>query len=135
MATITVAPEVLKNVELLIPTDDYREHVSSVTFTPTTRTIQWTGLGTNTYTAASKATWTVELAYAQDWTTTNSLSSYLLEHEGEKVEITFAPADGGDQFTATVYIVPGAIGGAVNTVGVGTVTLPVVGAPERVPAA
>jgi len=136
MATIGVAPIVLTDVSLLIPTDDYAKHVSSVTLTPTSSTVTWNGLGKNSFTGASIATWTVTLEYAQDWETVDSLSAYLFENEGNKVTMTFKPQTGsGPSFTVEVTIVPGAIGGAVNAVAVATVTLPCSAKPALVPAA
>ncbi|QUC01103.1 hypothetical protein [Cellulosimicrobium cellulans] len=135
MATIEVQPIVLTDVSLLIPTDDYAKNVSSVTLTPTSSTVTWNGLGKNSFTGASIATWAASIEYAQDWETANSLSQYLFAHEGEKVEMTFKPQTGsGPSFTVEVTIVPGAIGGAVNAVAVASVTLPCSAKPELVPA-
>jgi hypothetical protein len=129
-------PLVLKDVILSIGTDDYRKHVSQVTFTPTASTVTWAGLGGNTCTDVSIATWVCALAFAQDWETPDSLSQYLLEHEGETVPMTFAPRSGsGPTFTADVIITPGAIGGTVNAYGTGTVNLGCDGKPTLVPAA
>jgi len=135
MSVIAVEPIVLTDVSLLIPTDDYAKNVSSVTLTPTSTNVSWKGLGKNTFTGATTATWVVTVEYAQDWETPNSLSQYLYEHEGEKVTMTFKPQSGsGPSFTAEVTIVPGAIGGAVDTVAVGSVTLPCTAKPTLVPA-
>ncbi|MBD8077695.1 hypothetical protein [Cellulosimicrobium arenosum] len=127
MAVIEVQPLVLKDVILIIggeTGDDYRKHVDAVTFTPSSSTITWTGLGLNTHTDAAIATWTAVLNYVQDWETTDSLSRYLFEHEGETVEMEFAPRSGsGPSFTANVAITPGAIGGTVNTYATTSVTL------------
>lgn len=132
MAVINVQPLVLKNVDLLIGADDYKKHVDGVTFTPTSGTTTWTGLGLNTHTDANTATWTCDLSYVQDWETANSLSAYLYANEGNTVEIEFAPKSGGPSFVANVVITPGAIGGQVNTFGTTTVTLGCDGRPELV---
>jgi hypothetical protein len=126
MAVLNVQPLVLKNVELLIGTgtpDDFRKHVSSVAFTPSASTVTWTGLGLNTFTDVSTATWTCDLTFAQDWASANSLSRFLYENEGETVPVSFTPKDGGPAFTANVSITPGAIGGAVGAVSESTVSL------------
>lgn len=124
MSTIAIVPLVLKDVLLTIGTDDYRKHVNQVTFTPTAAQITWTGLGGNTHTDVSTATWVVALAYAQDWETVDSLSQYLMEHEGETVAMVFGPKSGsGPTFTSDVVITPGAIGGAVSAYGTATVNL------------
>lgn len=125
---------VLKDVTLDIDGTDYRFHASAVTFTPAASTITWTGLGQNTITDVSTATWTLALTYLQDWSTTG-LSTFLYNSESETVPVTFIPKDGGPSFTANVLITPGSIGGAVNAFAESTVTLGVTGKPVLVPAA
>lgn len=125
MAVIEVAPLVMKDVTAIIGgTNDFKKHLSSVVFTPTASQITWTGLGLNTLTDTSIATWVVALTFAQDWETVDSLSQYLYENEGSTVAMEFHPKSGsGPSFTANVAITPGAIGGAVNAVAEATVTL------------
>ena len=124
MAQIAVVPLVLKDVTLTLGTDTYEKHVSEVRFTPSASTISWTGLGGNTVTDVSTATWTATLGYVQDWETVDSLSQYLLANEGESVAATFKPKSGsGPSFTATLTVTPGAIGGAVNAYATTQVTL------------
>ena len=124
MPTIAVAPLVLKDVELIIGTDDYRKHVDQVTFTPSASSVTWTGLGLNSHTDVGTATWTVNLNYVQDWDTANSLSRYLYDNEGDTVAVTFAPKSAsGPSFKANVVITPGAIGGTVNSYATTSVTL------------
>lgn len=136
MATISVAPIILTDVLLTVGTDNYEAHVSQVEFTPTSSTVSWKGLTpTSVHTFGSTATWTVTLAYAQDWVTATSLSRYLFDNEGDTVTMTFEPKAGGPAFTADVIITPGAIGGTVDSVAVATVTLGVSGKPTLVPAA
>lgn len=136
MAQIAVKPIVLRDVLLSIATDDYEKHVSGVTITPTTGSVEFQGLEpTATFTFPTNTTWAVELEYAQDWDTTNSLSAYLFNNEGTEVTMTFEPVKGGAGFQATVIIAPGSIGGQVNSVATSTVTLGVVGRPTLIPAA
>lgn len=125
MAVIDVKPLVLKDVVATIGgTNDYAKHLDTVTFTPSSSTQTWTGLGKNTHTDVGTATWTVALAGVQDWDTTDSLSRYLFEHEGETVAMKFQPRNGaGPSFTANVGITPGAIGGGVNAFAALSVTL------------
>ena len=135
MAVIEVAPIVLRDVSLLIPTDDYAKHVSSVTFTPTAPAVSWKGLGKNSYSGIGTASWVVTVEFAQDWETVDSLCQYLFTNEGEEVEMTFKPIAGsGPSFTAPVSITPGAIGGAVDAVAVASVSLPCGAKPTLVPA-
>lgn len=135
MATIEVDPLVLKDVELEIGTDDYRKHVDQVTLAPSTSQMSWTGLGGNTHTDQSTATWAATLNYVQDWDTANSLSRYLFDHEGEEVDVTFRPRAGhGPSFLVTLVIAPGAIGGSVNAFATTSVTLGCKSKPALVPA-
>jgi len=135
MVAIAVTPLVLKNVTLTIGTDGYEKHVDAVTFTPSASSITWTGLGANTHTDMSTATWVLTLNYAQDWDTVNSLSAYLFASEGLTKSVSFRPRSGvGPSFTAEVVITPGAIGGAVNAYATASVTLGVNGKPVIVPA-
>ena len=136
MAQIGVQPIVLRDVLLSIGADSYEKHVSGVTFTPSSSTVNWNGLTPDaSFTFPTATTWTLQLEYAQDWETPNSLSEYLFENEGEKVTMTFEPVNGGAGFSADVHIAPGAIGGAVNAVATATVTLGVSGKPTLIPAA
>lgn len=136
MPKLAVQPFVLKDVVLTIEVDDYARHVSSVQFVPTTNTPQLTWQGLSPDAKFSEAgtpdtSWLANLSYAQDWETEDSLSEYLLEHAGETKTVMFQPKAGSGQrnFTADVTIVPGPIGGDVNTVQVGQVSLPVDGEP------
>jgi len=133
MATIGIAPIVLKDVTLKIGADNYEANVSSVEFVPTASTVTWKGLTPSAqFTSIGNATWVCNLAYAQDWETVNSLSQYLLDNEGEAVVADFYPEDGGQGFRATIVLTPGAIGGTVDTVAVGSVSLGVQGKPARI---
>lgn len=135
MATIAVAPFVLKDALLTIATDNYEKHVSGVLFTPQTSPVTWQGLTPDSaFSDASNPIWTCQMDYAQDWTTTNSLAQYLLANAGQQKVAVFKPqgaTTGKPIITATLIIVPGPIGGQVNTVQVGTVTMGVVGQPVK----
>jgi hypothetical protein len=131
MATtpVVVAPFTLKDVSLILgPTAgtsyEFRTQVSSVTLQPSSSQVEWTGLGLNTYTDVSTATWTCVLEYAQDWDTANSLSAYLYANEGNTVDVVFkAKNTGAKTWTGKVIITPGAVGGPVNNVATASVTL------------
>lgn len=134
MAEITVDPFVLRDVIFNVGTDGYKAHVSQVTFTPTSSVVTWQGLTpTAAFSFGTNATWTCDLEYAQDWSTANSLSRYLFENEGEEIAVTFEPVAGDPGIAATLIVTPGAIGGAVNTVAVATVSLGVKGKPTLDP--
>jgi hypothetical protein len=135
MPPIAVQPIVLNDVLLTIEGNDYEAHVSAVTFTPTSPTVTWKGLTpTSQHSFAGAATWMVTLDFAQDWETADSLSIHLLENELEKVAATFEPKKGGASFASTIVLVPGGVGGGVDTVATSSVTLPA-SKPVRTPAA
>lgn len=125
MVAIAVSPFVLRDVVLTIGTDSYEKHVSAVTFTPSASVQTFVGLGGNTHTDTSTATWTCNLEYAQDWGTENSLSQYLMDNEGDQVTVVFTPksAVAGTFFTSTVTLSPGAIGGSGGAFATASVTL------------
>lgn len=136
MAVIAAAPIVIKDAIVTVGTDSYEKHVSSATFqpTPTIPTVQWKSLSPTSQlndVGALSTAWVLVLEYAQDWETTNSLSNYLLTNAGTTKTVTVQPQRGTGKkaFTATVTIVPGPIGGKVDEVPVGSVSLPLSGAP------
>lgn len=126
---VVVAPFTMKDVSLILgPTAgtnyEFRTQVSSVVLQPSSSTVEWTGLGLNTYTDISTATWVCTLEYAQDWDTTNSLSAYLYSNEGQTVDVIFKPKNAGAKtWTGKIIITPGAVGGPVNGVATASVTL------------
>ena len=134
MAAIAVNPLVLKDVTLKIAADNYEKHVSGVQWVPSASQISWQPLvADEAFTDVATATWAITLNYVQDWETSDSLSEYLFEHEGETVSMVFTPiiGTGKKTFTANVTISPGAIGGEVNAYATTSVTLgsdkPVIG--------
>jgi hypothetical protein len=134
MPVIAVDPILMGSAKLTLGLDDYEGHVSSAAFIPGNNTpVIWKGLTpTSVFSFGQKATWTLDLEYAQDWATANSLALFLLDNEGETVTAVLEPVDGGQGYTAEVIITPGAIGGAVDTVAVGSVSLGVKGKPAPV---
>lgn len=135
MAQIAVQPIYLKDVVLTVDGDTYEKHVSGVTFTPSVTSATWKGLEPSAvFTNVGASTWMIDLAYAQDWETTDSLSAYLFANEGEEITLSFVPVSGGGTWSATVIIVPGAVGGAVDSYATSSVSLPVQGRPTFTPA-
>jgi hypothetical protein len=136
MAQINVTPLFLKDVILEIGTDSYEKHVSAVTITPTTNSATWTGLNPDaSFTNTGTPTWTVDLTFAQDYETTNSLALYLFNNQGQTKSVSFKPQSGtGPTVDVDVVIVAGSIGGAVNSYAETTVSLPAQGQPILVPA-
>lgn len=126
MSTIEVKPLVLKDVLLKIAADNYEKHVSGVMWVPSASQISWQGLTPSaSFTDVATATYVLTLNYVQDWETTDSLSQYLYEHEGETVTMVFTPVKGTGKktFTAEVTITPGQIGGEVNAYATTSVSL------------
>jgi hypothetical protein len=129
MTDIAVKPRVFKNYKLQLGDDNYEAHVSGVTFTPSASVQTWTGADGESHSDTSVATWVCQLDYAQDWETDESLSIFLLNHEGEHIVTKFFPLDAGPNITATIIITPGAIGGAVGSYGTASVSCGVDGKP------
>lgn len=118
-------PFIMGDATITIAGTDYAAQVSSAVFTPTSSIVTWKGLDPGSGVSfPTTATWTLDLTYAQDYTSDTTLASYLLAHEGETIaDVVFAPVAGGRTFTADITITPGAIGGAVDSVAEGTVSL------------
>jgi hypothetical protein len=135
MAQIAVQPIYLKDCLLTISGSDFEKHVSNVTFSPTVASATWKGLNPDAvFTNVGSSTWMVQLDYAQDWETAGSLSAYLFNNEGAEVTLTFEPVTGGSSWSADVVVVPGAVGGAIDSFAVASVQLPVQGRPVFTPA-
>jgi hypothetical protein len=134
MAVVDVTPFVMKNAIIQLGTDDFAKAVSSASITPAGGIITWKGLKpTAVFTFPESVTYTLDLEYAQDWGSTNSLSQYLFEHQGETVACTVNVNDvatGGEtSWAMQVAISAGAVGGAVDNVATATVSLGIVGQP------
>jgi hypothetical protein len=131
MAEIAVVPFVMGNAVLTFTTDSYSAHVSSAVFTPQDNApVTWKGLTpTAVFSSGINAVWTLDLEFAQDWATTNSLSKRLLSSEGVAQTVTLQPICGGATITATVILAPGAMGGTVDEYATATVSLGVRGKP------
>lgn len=132
MAEVGVQPLVLKDVVLNIGTDDFAAAISSAVLTPAASIVTWKGLKpSSVHSFPTAATWTGDFEYAQDWSDPDSFSMYLYEHEGETIEgVTLEPQSGvGHRWTFDLIIVPGQVGGAVDTVGTATVSLGITGKP------
>jgi hypothetical protein len=112
--------------------DDYTEAVSQAEITPTTSTGTWNGIGGNTLTFQTPATWVVNAALAQD-NSEDGLSDFLFNHDGEAATLRLYPQEGGRGWEVDVTLSPTAIGGtAGNTPAVGTATFGVQGKPRKI---
>lgn len=125
-AATPVEPFVLKDVDLVIDAHNFAAHVSTVEWVPSASTVTWKGLKPDsTFSDVGTATYSCNLGYAQDWSDPNSLSAFLMDHEGEKLDAIFVPQSGSGMpaFTATLTITPGRIGGTVDAFTDASVTL------------
>lgn len=129
MVAITPKPFILQDATLTLGTDDYSAAVSTIQAVPNAPTANWKGLKKgSSFSAVGDPSWVVNLNFAQDWDTATTMARYLLNNIGKVVACTFAPRSGGTSFTCSVLIMPPPVGGDVDSVAVGTVSLPVQGA-------
>lgn len=136
MAQIAIKPIILNDVDLLLGADNYEAHVSKVQFDPTTPTVQWKGMTPAAIqNLVGTPTWMCNLDYAQDHETALALAQWLQANAGVPTVVKFKPkkpASGtAPLYTATIVPVPGPIGGALDSVAVGSVSCPVNGQPVR----
>jgi hypothetical protein len=136
MAQIAVVPVVLKDYRFTVGADNYEKHINLMRLVPNTSQPKQTWQGgtpstTFTDTGTPVTDWTLELNYAQDWETANSLSNYLMANAGTTKVAKLQPVSGVGKktFTVTVTIVPGPIGGNINEYAAATVSMSVTGQP------
>lgn len=133
-----VVPKVLilNDIVLTIGTDNYEASVKKVRLVPTTPVAKWKGMTPGSVVnVAGDPEWVMELAFAQDHDTATSMSLYLAANVGTEKTITLKPkkpASGtAPLYTVKVLILPGPIGGDLDSVAEGDVSLPVNGQPVR----
>ena len=135
MAVISTAPFVLKDCIIQIGTDSYETAISTARFVPSLNIVKAKGLTpASVYADTDNPEWEVTISFLQDWSTTNSLSQFLLANAGTSKVVVFKPqgiTTGKPIITATVTIVPGDIGGDQGAFADATVTLPVTGQPVK----
>lgn len=128
-------PLFLKSASVTIDSVDYDDLISNVVFTPTTSALEFKGVSGKVSTSTGSTVWAVTFDYAQSFDTAGSLALKLFNDEGEKVTVVFKPeAAGAASVTATVTLLSGSFGGAVDAASTSSVTLPVDGKPVIVPA-
>ncbi|WP_157357053.1 hypothetical protein [Arthrobacter sp. U41] len=129
-------PLFMKSATLTIDGISFEDLVSNVVFTPTTPTTSFKGISGNVATSIGSTEWAVTFDYAQSFDTAGSLALKLFNDSGEKVSVIFKPegAAAATTVTATVTLLPGTMGGAVDAASTSSVTLPVDGKPVIVPA-
>lgn len=137
MPEIEVKPFILTDVDLTLGGNDYAASVSQVEIAPNGgQLVSWKGLKKGSvFNFPTEPTWQLNLGFAQDFETAQSLSNYLFQHYGDTVPGTFAPKSGGGHWTFDAILVPGSIGGQGDAVATASVTLGLAGKPVWVPAA
>lgn len=135
MANIAPVPIVLNDIVLVIGTDNYEAAVSKAELVPNTPITTWKGMTpTSVFPMPGSTEWTLNLEFAQDHATANSLSQYLQTNAGQQKSVTLKPkkpSSSGPTYTITATMLPGSIGGAVDAVAVASVSLPCIGQPVR----
>lgn len=135
MANIAIAPIILNDIVLQFGADNYEAHVAKARLVPTVPQALWKGMTP----AAIKPlvgtpVWALELLYGQDWVTAGALSDYLMTNIGQTKTVILKPkkpTTTGPTFTINVVCLPGPIGGELNTVATGDVSLPCEGQPVK----
>lgn len=137
MAEVAVRPFIMRNAIVTLGTDDFAAAVSTASITNSSGTTDFKGLKPPAvFTFPQATTFALELTYAQDWSSAESLSKWLWDHQGETVPFTLNPDDtatdltlGSTAWTGTVAVAPGSVGGDVDSVATASVTLGIVGRP------
>lgn len=115
-----VNPYTLKTATVLFKlagatdSDDFSEPISDITFTPSAQTGTWTSCTGKVVSEMGTATWAAAFGLAQDLDD-DSFMLWLLEHEGEKAEVTATLKSGAKAFKFTVTLTPATIGGTVGS--------------------
>jgi hypothetical protein len=135
---VNIAPKVLilNDIVLTIGADNYEASVKKCRLVPTTPVAKWKGMTPGSaVNVAGDPEWVMELGFAQDHETANSMSQYLQANTGTEKTVIIKPkkpASGtAPLYTVKVLILPGPIGGDLDTVAEGDVSLPVNGQPVR----
>ncbi len=136
MATIAVEPIILNDIDLKIAADNYEASVNRAELVPTTPTVQWKGMTPAAIkNIAGTPTWMLNVDFAQDHVTASSMSQYLLGNVGTIKTVTLKPKKGAGPtaplYTIDVLILPGPIGGQLDQLATGSVSLPCNGQPVR----
>lgn len=136
MANIAADPFYLQNATLKLGDDNYEATVSSATLTPSSSSSVWRAINGDAHTLASKASWTLDLTFAQDHETVKSLSLYAFDHELEEIAFEVRPKGTGHSgYQGVCILTPGAIGGPSDGTLEASASFPVLGKPTRVAAA
>ena len=112
--------------------DEYTAHLNQAEWQSTQPTSSFTDLDGKTTQFGGESAWVLALGGAQDWVTVNALSQFMLEHEGEEVEVTVGLPGGGTAVGTVIMAAPN-IGGTANSPMTFQKTLPAKGKPVVTP--
>lgn len=129
MAVITPVPVVFNAATLKIGTHNFELSVSAFRLEPTYPETKFKGIGGNTISGLGTAEWQATLDYPQDWASANALSKFLFDNQGTTQVADITPKTGGPGFRLSLVLKAGPIGGTVDELLTGSVTLPVTGQP------
>jgi hypothetical protein len=115
----------MKDCTFEIDGTDYAGELSSVRFAAASSQVEFKGLKKGSkFTESTDPSYTCVVGYAQDFENATSWSNALIDLNGTTAPVTFKPKSAGTvSFTANLTIVPGDIGGDVDTYATSTVTL------------
>lgn len=135
-------PYMMKNINLVLGDElmgeEFKCQARGVTLTPSVSVQRTkTACPNGQFADIDDPEWNAEIKYLFGMddgagSVATILADYLLAHVGEDMPITFRPIAGGPGYTGKVKIVPGAIGGDYGSFSEQSVSLPLLGQPEKV---
>lgn len=115
--------------------DDFSLHIGDIILNPTIQSGSWTGCSGNVISEQGVATWAAQFGLLQDLED-NGLLWWLMDHEGEKADVTATLKSGADPVYFTVTLSPAQIGGAIGANPLSSsVTMACDGKPTKTPPA
>lgn len=132
MAVIAATPFLIQNTTLTLGADDFSSAISAAELVPTAPTGTFKSINGVPYNFTGKASWVLNVTFAQDWALATSLANYLYNNEGTTVAFEIKPTGTTAGFKGSVSLAAGAIGGAADAVAQASVTFQVVGKPARI---
>lgn len=135
--TLALKPLVMKNPHIEVDGVEYDKSCSSVVLTPNVTLATWNGFGGGVISDVGDVTWTLDIIFAQDEVTADSLQAELNDPANRGVqkpfEVRFAgPTSKG--YSGTMTLIPVPTGGAKGVVATNTTSFPIVGDPTPIAA-
>jgi len=129
MAVVTPVPITFNAATLKIGANNYELSVSAFSLTPTYPETEFKGIGGNVIAGQGTPTWVCDLSYPQDFASATALAMYLFTNAGQTVVADITPKAGGPGFRVSIVLKAGPIGGTVDELLAGSVSLKVSGQP------